>query len=80
MQDVLERLVDVAAQVLRADNASVMVWDERRERLVLGAQRGFAPELADFVFAFHDGDEIGPRMPARIARQTGLTRTNPKRR
>ncbi|MGE0565967.1 MAG: type II toxin-antitoxin system HicA family toxin [Pseudolabrys sp.] len=27
----------------------------------------------DFVFAFHDGDEIGPRMLARIAKQTGLT-------
>jgi predicted RNA binding protein YcfA (HicA-like mRNA interferase family) len=28
---------------------------------------------ADVVFAFHDGDEIGPRMLARIARSTGLT-------
>jgi predicted RNA binding protein YcfA (HicA-like mRNA interferase family) len=28
---------------------------------------------ADFVFAFHDADEIGPRMLARIARHTGLT-------
>lgn len=28
---------------------------------------------ADFVFAFHDGDEIGPRMLARIAKRTGLT-------
>ena len=27
----------------------------------------------DFVFAFHEGDEIGPKMLARIARQTGLT-------
>jgi predicted RNA binding protein YcfA (HicA-like mRNA interferase family) len=27
----------------------------------------------DFVFAFHEGDEIGPRMLARIARHTGLT-------
>jgi predicted RNA binding protein YcfA (HicA-like mRNA interferase family) len=27
---------------------------------------------ADVVFAFHDGDEIGPRMLARIARKTGL--------
>ena len=27
----------------------------------------------DFVFAFHDGDEIGPSMLARIARHTGLT-------
>ena len=26
----------------------------------------------DFVFAFHDGDEIGPRMLARIAKNTGL--------
>ena len=26
----------------------------------------------DFVFAFHDGDEIGPSMLARIARHTGL--------
>lgn len=26
----------------------------------------------DFVFAFHDGEEIGPRMLARIARGTGL--------
>jgi len=30
------------------------------------------PGRADVVFAFHDGDEIGPRMLARIARQTGL--------
>ncbi|MGE5342041.1 MAG: type II toxin-antitoxin system HicA family toxin [Candidatus Omnitrophota bacterium] len=27
----------------------------------------------DFVFAFHDGEEIGPRMLARIAKYTGLT-------
>lgn len=26
----------------------------------------------DFVFAFHDGDEIGPRMLARLAKHTGL--------
>ena len=26
----------------------------------------------DFVFAFHDGVEIGPRMLARIAKNTGL--------
>jgi predicted RNA binding protein YcfA (HicA-like mRNA interferase family) len=28
---------------------------------------------SDYVFAFHDGDEIGPRMLARIAKHTGLT-------
>lgn len=27
----------------------------------------------DYVFAFHDGDEIGPKMLAKIARHTGLT-------
>jgi predicted RNA binding protein YcfA (HicA-like mRNA interferase family) len=27
----------------------------------------------DFVFAFHDGDEIGPKMLARIAKHTGLS-------
>ena len=26
----------------------------------------------DFVFAFHDKEEIGPRMLARIAKHTGL--------
>jgi len=28
---------------------------------------------SDFVFAFHDSEEIGPRMLARIAKHTGLT-------
>lgn len=27
----------------------------------------------DFVFAFHDNEEIGPRMLARVAKHTGLT-------
>lgn len=27
----------------------------------------------DFVFAFHDQDELGPRMLTRIAKHTGLT-------
>lgn len=26
----------------------------------------------DFIFAFHDREEIGPRMLARIAKHTGL--------
>lgn len=30
------------------------------------------PGWQSFVFAFHDRDEIGPRMLARIARRTGL--------
>ena len=27
----------------------------------------------DFIFAFHDQEEIGPRMLARISKRTGLT-------
>jgi predicted RNA binding protein YcfA (HicA-like mRNA interferase family) len=27
----------------------------------------------DFVFAFHDNEEIGPRILARVAKRTGLT-------
>lgn len=30
------------------------------------------PGWDDYVFAFHDSDEIGPRMLARIAKRTGL--------
>lgn len=30
------------------------------------------PGFPDYVFAFHDRDEIGPKMLARIAKHTGL--------
>lgn len=30
------------------------------------------PGWPDYVFAFHDQDEIGPKMLARVARATGL--------
>ena len=30
------------------------------------------PDWPDYVFAFHDGDEIGPKMLARISKNTGL--------
>ncbi len=39
-----------------------------------GSHRILAREgWPDYVFAFHDGDEIGPRMLARIAKKTGLS-------
>ncbi|HAE40028.1 MAG TPA: hypothetical protein DCG57_15565 [Candidatus Riflebacteria bacterium] len=28
---------------------------------------------ANYVFAFHDNEEIGPRMLARVAKKTGLS-------
>ncbi|MEI8141215.1 MAG: type II toxin-antitoxin system HicA family toxin [bacterium] len=64
-------------------------WPSRKARLVLAAllrmgwsikrQAGTShrilsrPDWPDYVFAFHDGEEIGPHMLARIARRTGLT-------
>jgi len=45
-------------------------WELKRERgshKVL--QRAGWP---DVVFAFHEGEELGPRMLARLARTTGL--------
>lgn len=34
------------------------------------------PGWKDTVFAFHDNDEIGPKMLVRIAKATGLTPEN----
>jgi predicted RNA binding protein YcfA (HicA-like mRNA interferase family) len=63
------------------------VWPSSKAKRVLAAllrigwvvkrQTGSHRTLAragwpDLVFAFHDGEEIGPRMLARIARHTGL--------
>ena len=49
-----------------------MGWDIKRWRR--GSHRILSRKgWPDFVFAFHDGEEIGPRMLARIAKRTGLT-------
>lgn len=46
-------------------------WQLKRET---GSHKTLAPDgWPDFVFAFHDAEEIGPRMLARIAKRTGLT-------
>lgn len=43
------------------------------KRETRGSHRVLArPGWTDVVFAFHDGEEIGPRMLARIAKNTGL--------
>jgi predicted RNA binding protein YcfA (HicA-like mRNA interferase family) len=69
----------------------VSVWPSTRARRVLAAlqrlgwqvkrQTGSHKTLMregwpDVVFAFHDGEEIGPKMLARLARHTGLTPTD----
>jgi predicted RNA binding protein YcfA (HicA-like mRNA interferase family) len=45
-------------------------WRVKRQS---GSHRTLGREgWPDVVFAFHDDDEIGPRMLARIAKHTGL--------
>lgn len=45
-------------------------WQLKRRS---GSHRTLEREgFPDYVFAFHDGEEIGPRMLARIAKHTGL--------
>ena len=45
-------------------------WQLKR---LSGSHRTLSREgWPDFVFAFHDGEEIGPKMLARVAKHTGL--------
>jgi GAF domain-containing protein len=44
LDQVLQALADVAADVLKADMTSVLVWDEQHEHLIPGATRGFRAE------------------------------------
>jgi predicted RNA binding protein YcfA (HicA-like mRNA interferase family) len=45
-------------------------WQLRRQS---GSHRTLSREgWQDVVFAFHDNDEIGPRMLARLSKHTGL--------
>jgi signal transduction histidine kinase/ligand-binding sensor domain-containing protein len=60
LDQVLQALVDIAVDVLDADKSSLIVWDERRERLGVQASRGFSPEtLAHMSFAPGDGTCVG---------------------
>jgi predicted RNA binding protein YcfA (HicA-like mRNA interferase family) len=46
-------------------------WKVKRQS---GSHRTLSREgRPDVVFAFHDSEEIGPRMLARIAKHTGIT-------
>jgi predicted RNA binding protein YcfA (HicA-like mRNA interferase family) len=58
-----------AVQVLKA--LLTIGWRVKRQRSShrILVKRGYQ----DYTFAFHDREEIGPRMLARIARHTGLT-------
>jgi len=61
-----------ATQATRVLSALLRLgWNIKRES---GSHRVLQREgWADVVFAFHDREEIGPRMLARLAKVTGLT-------
>ncbi len=45
-------------------------WQVKRQS---GSHRTLSREgYPDYTFAFHDGDTIGPKMLARVAKHTGL--------
>ncbi len=45
-------------------------WQVKRQK---GSHKTLSREgWADYVFAFHDGDEIGSKIMSRIAKKTGL--------
>jgi len=55
---------DVLSSLLRIG------WTIKRQR---GSHKILErPGWNNFVFAFHDGEEIGPKMLSRIAKSTGL--------
>jgi predicted RNA binding protein YcfA (HicA-like mRNA interferase family) len=47
-------------------------WSIKRQ--AAGSHRVLSrPGWSNFIFAFHDREEIGPKMLSRIAKKTGLT-------
>ncbi len=57
-----------APRVLRA--LERLGWRELRRK---GSHRTLVRNGARYLFAFHDREEIGPKMLARIGAKTGLT-------
>ena len=56
LDQVLQALVDVVTDILRADRCAVSVWDEERQRLVVRATSGFGPQtVRHMVYARGEG-------------------------
>jgi nitrate/nitrite-specific signal transduction histidine kinase len=56
LEQVFQTLVNVALDILQADKSSLMVWDDRMERLVVRASRGFSPKtLEQMSFSLGEG-------------------------
>ena len=62
----------------RSSRASVVLSALLRRGWSIARQKGSHKVLKragwpNYVFAFHDGEDIGPKMLARISKHTGLT-------
>jgi signal transduction histidine kinase len=61
LDQVLQTLVDIALDILKAEKGSLMVWDDRRERLVVRVATGFAPETMAYM-SFGPGEGSAGRV------------------
>jgi len=56
LDQVLKTLVDLALDILKADKSSLLVWDDRGEKLVVRMSHGFSPEtLAQMSYSPGEG-------------------------
>ena len=54
LDDLLEALVDVAVNIFGTDKSSLLVWDAERNKLVVGASRGFDEAFNRVSFGTED--------------------------
>lgn len=57
LDQVLQTLVDVAVDMMKADKSAVFVWNERREKLIMRVVRGFNPQ-SKTTLCFSKGEGI----------------------
>jgi nitrate/nitrite-specific signal transduction histidine kinase len=56
LDDLLKALVNVAVDIFQTDKSALLVWDASKNRLIVGAARGFGPEtLGKMSFSVNDG-------------------------
>jgi PAS domain S-box-containing protein len=58
LDQVLQALVDVVVDILKADKASVQVWNPETGCLEVRAARGFAPEMLELMSSYQPGEGI----------------------
>ncbi len=61
LNEVLEALVDIAVDILKADKSTLLVWDAPHRRLTPGAARGFKPETLQ-ALSLTDEDSLAGKV------------------